>query len=224
MAVAIGGGSSCEWSAALTARRSPSHPQRHRGTELWDVARHRRVGALTGHTGAIRAFAFGPTGRRLRPRRRTTPYGWDTKLHLACERGRKVFFLPVIAGQRGDWPQFRLVLAQICGRRMGPGPPAAGRSGFGPAGPTFPRQPSLTCVDAGSTAPCRSRSVAAGGALLQRRRRSAIGVEAGRMCCDAPRGWRRRFFTTNRGKPGQTKTPRRGEPRPGSDCRPANVT
>ena len=39
--------------------------------------------------------------------------GWTTKVHLACEQGRKVLSLRVSGGQRGDSPQFILVLAGI---------------------------------------------------------------------------------------------------------------
>jgi transposase len=39
--------------------------------------------------------------------------GWTTKLHLACEQGRKVLSLVLTAGQRGDSPQFTTVLDRI---------------------------------------------------------------------------------------------------------------
>jgi hypothetical protein len=39
--------------------------------------------------------------------------GWTTKLHLACEQGRKVLAFAVTGGQRGDSPQFATVLGRI---------------------------------------------------------------------------------------------------------------
>ncbi|MGW9198731.1 IS5 family transposase [Micromonospora chersina] len=39
--------------------------------------------------------------------------GWTTKLHLACEQGRKPLSMLLTAGQRGDSPQFTRVLAGI---------------------------------------------------------------------------------------------------------------
>lgn len=47
--------------------------------------------------------------------------GWTTKLHLACEQGRKLLAVVVTAGQRGDSPQFTVVLEQIRVPRPGPG-------------------------------------------------------------------------------------------------------
>lgn len=49
--------------------------------------------------------------------------GWTTKLHLACEQGRKVLSLVVTGGQRGDSPQFATVLGRIRVPRTGGGRP-----------------------------------------------------------------------------------------------------
>jgi transposase len=49
--------------------------------------------------------------------------GWTTKLHLACEQGRKVLSLVLTAGQRGDSPQFATVLGRIRVPRLGGGRP-----------------------------------------------------------------------------------------------------
>lgn len=49
--------------------------------------------------------------------------GWTTKLHLACEQGRKVLSVVVTGGQRGDSPQFVTVLARIRVPRAGGGRP-----------------------------------------------------------------------------------------------------
>lgn len=49
--------------------------------------------------------------------------GWTTKLHLACEQAQKPLSLVVTAGQRGDSPQFQVVLGRIRVARPGPGRP-----------------------------------------------------------------------------------------------------
>jgi transposase len=47
--------------------------------------------------------------------------GWTSKLHLACEQGRKPLAMLVTGGQRGDSPQFMRVLARIRVPRPGGG-------------------------------------------------------------------------------------------------------
>ncbi|WP_433193824.1 IS5 family transposase [Nocardia sp. CA-107356] len=47
--------------------------------------------------------------------------GWTTKTHLACEQGRKPLAVVITAGQRGDSPQFEVVLEQISVPRVGSG-------------------------------------------------------------------------------------------------------
>ncbi len=49
--------------------------------------------------------------------------GWTTKLHLACEQGRKVLAFVVTGGQRGDSPQFATVLGRVRVPRPGGGRP-----------------------------------------------------------------------------------------------------
>lgn len=49
--------------------------------------------------------------------------GWTTKVHLACDQGRKPLALILTAGQRGDSPQFVPVLDAIRVKRCGPGRP-----------------------------------------------------------------------------------------------------
>jgi transposase len=49
--------------------------------------------------------------------------GWTTKLHLACEQGRKVLSVVVTGGQRGDSPQLVTVLERIRVPRTGVGRP-----------------------------------------------------------------------------------------------------
>lgn len=49
--------------------------------------------------------------------------GWTTKLHLATEQGQKPLSLVITAGQRGDSPQFQVVLGRIRVARAGCGRP-----------------------------------------------------------------------------------------------------
>jgi transposase len=49
--------------------------------------------------------------------------GLTTKVHLACEQGRRPLSLVITAGQRGDSPQFTTVLDRIRVNAPGPGRP-----------------------------------------------------------------------------------------------------
>ena len=49
--------------------------------------------------------------------------GLTTKVHLACEQGQKPLSVVITAGQRGDSPQFQVVLSQIRVPRPGRGRP-----------------------------------------------------------------------------------------------------
>nr|WP_308186128.1 IS5 family transposase [Streptomyces sp. MNU76] len=49
--------------------------------------------------------------------------GLTTKLHLAVEQAQKPMALVITAGQRGDSPQFQVVLGRIRVPRLGPGRP-----------------------------------------------------------------------------------------------------
>ena len=49
--------------------------------------------------------------------------GLTTKVHLACEQGQKPLSIVITAGQRGDSPQFQVVLGQIRVPRPGGGRP-----------------------------------------------------------------------------------------------------
>ncbi|WP_434094723.1 IS5 family transposase [Streptomyces hyaluromycini] len=49
--------------------------------------------------------------------------GLTTKLHLAVEQGQKLMSIVITAGQRGDSPQFEVVLSRIRVPRLGPGRP-----------------------------------------------------------------------------------------------------
>ncbi len=47
--------------------------------------------------------------------------GWTTKIHLACEQGRKPLAYQITAGQRADCPQLPAVVSEIDVARLGPG-------------------------------------------------------------------------------------------------------
>lgn len=49
--------------------------------------------------------------------------GLTTKLHLAVEQAQKPMSLVITAGQRGDSPQFQVVLGRVWVPRLGPGRP-----------------------------------------------------------------------------------------------------
>jgi transposase len=49
--------------------------------------------------------------------------GWTTKVHLAVEQGQKPLSVVVTAGQRGDSPQFQVVLDRVRVARIGCGRP-----------------------------------------------------------------------------------------------------
>lgn len=49
--------------------------------------------------------------------------GVTTKIHLACEQGRKPMAVVLTGGQRGDSPQFTAVLERVRVARVGPGRP-----------------------------------------------------------------------------------------------------
>lgn len=49
--------------------------------------------------------------------------GLTTKIHLTVEQAQKLMSLVITAGQRGDSPQFQVVLGRIRVPRLGPGRP-----------------------------------------------------------------------------------------------------
>jgi hypothetical protein len=51
--------------------------------------------------------------------------GLTTKLHLTVERRQKPMSIVITAGQRGDSPQFEVVLGRVRVPRPGPGRPRA---------------------------------------------------------------------------------------------------
>ncbi len=79
--------------------------------------------------------------------------GLTTKVHLACEQGQKPLPVVITAGQRGDSPQFQVVLDRIRvpdQARDGRGP---ARTGCWPTRPTAPAPTAATCAGAASPAP-----------------------------------------------------------------------
>jgi transposase len=58
--------------------------------------------------------------------------GLTTKIHLGCEQGQKPLSVVLTAGQRGDSPQFTVVLDRIRVPRLGGGRPTAGQRGDSP--------------------------------------------------------------------------------------------
>jgi hypothetical protein len=75
--------------------------------------------------------------------------GLTTKFHLAVEQGQKPLALIVTAGQRGDSPQFTVVLDAVSVSRPG-GRPGPARTGSWPTRPTGRARTALTCGAAGS--------------------------------------------------------------------------
>ena len=84
--------------------------------------------------------------------------GLTSKVHLACEQGQKPLSVIITAGQRGDSPQFTVVLDAIRvprpGQRAGPAP---ARTGSWRTRPTAPAPTALTCAAAASAAPSRRK-------------------------------------------------------------------
>ncbi|WP_433709427.1 hypothetical protein ACQP2U_23300 [Nocardia sp. CA-084685] len=76
--------------------------------------------------------------------------GWTTKIHLACEQGRKTLSIALSAGQRGDSPQFTAVLDGIAVPRLGKGRPVPVRTRSWPTRHTAPAPIALSCAGGGS--------------------------------------------------------------------------
>jgi len=83
--------------------------------------------------------------------------GLTTKVHLACEQGQKPLSVVITAGQRGDSPQFQVVLGRIRVPRPGRGRPRT-RPGRVLADKAYvSRGNALTCGGAESGARSRRR-------------------------------------------------------------------
>ena len=112
------------WARILTALRGQADAV---GLVTWDVSVDSTITRAHQHA----------AGARRRPDLQVEPPGdepadhalgrsrggWTTKLHLACEQGRKPLSLVVTGGQRGDSPQFATVLGRIRVVRPGGGRP-----------------------------------------------------------------------------------------------------
>ncbi|SEL47585.1 Putative transposase of IS4/5 family [Nonomuraea pusilla] len=128
----------------LPAGKRPGRPSRWSKRQLIDGIRWRvRRRAVAGRTGVLRLLAGGlqpvpppaagrhlaahpPGGLRPEPADHAlgrSRGGLSTKLHLACDQGRRLLALVLTAGQRGDAPQFPAVMAAIRVPRLGPGRP-----------------------------------------------------------------------------------------------------
>jgi transposase len=90
------------------------------GLICWDVSVDSTIARAHQHAAGARTDASmqkePPGGVRAEPADHAlgrSRGGWTTKVHLACEQGRKTLSLRVSGGQRGDSPQFIAVLAGI---------------------------------------------------------------------------------------------------------------
>lgn len=93
-----------------------------RGLIMWDVSVDSTIVRAHQHAAGARrdhAVPGEPADHALGRSRG----GWTTKLHLACEQGRRLMSLVLTGGQRGDSPQFIAVLEHIRVPRLGPGRP-----------------------------------------------------------------------------------------------------
>jgi transposase len=84
--------------------------------------------------------------------------GLTTKLHLGCEQGQKPLSIVLTAGQRGDSPQFTVVLDASGSRDPMVAVPAPGPIGSWPTRPTPHARTGGTCVGVGSRRPSRPRA------------------------------------------------------------------
>jgi transposase len=98
-----------------------------RGLITWDVSVDSTINRVHQHAAGARTD---PGGQKQPPGDEPADHalgrsrgGWTTKIHLACEQGRKVLSLVLTAGHRGDSPQFAAVLEGIRVARTGPGRP-----------------------------------------------------------------------------------------------------
>jgi transposase len=97
------------------------------GLITWDVSVDSTINRVHQHAAGARTD---PAGQKEPPGDEPGDHalgrsrgGWTTKIHLACEQGRKALSVVLTAGQRGDSPQFATVLGGIRVARTGPGRP-----------------------------------------------------------------------------------------------------
>ena len=112
------------WKAILTALQARADAA---GLITWDVSVDSTVTRAHQHAAGARhdaqAQAEPPIGEPADHGLGRSRGGLTSKLHLAVEQGQKMLALVITAGQRGDSPQFALVLSCIRVPRSGPGRP-----------------------------------------------------------------------------------------------------
>ena len=115
------------WRAILTALQGRADAA---GLITWDVSVDSTVARAHQHAAGARKRgdlqAEPPGGVQAEPADHglgRSRGGLTTKVHLACEQGQKPLSVVITAGQRGDSPQFQVVLGRIRVPRTGPGRP-----------------------------------------------------------------------------------------------------
>ena len=115
------------WQRLLTALQAHADAA---GRVRWDVSVDSTSVRAHQHAAGARRHGDGqkepPGGNEVEPDDHAlgrSRGGRTTKVHLACEQGRKALSLLLTAGQRGDSPQFVPVLRRVRVPRLGPGRP-----------------------------------------------------------------------------------------------------
>lgn len=95
------------------------------GLISWDVSVDSTVNRAHQHAGGARRCPdeqVEPPGDEPADHALGRPRGgWTTKIHLACEQGRKPLAFQFTGGQRADCPQLPAVVSEIDVARLGPG-------------------------------------------------------------------------------------------------------
>ena len=112
------------WPAILTALQARADAA---GLITWDVSVDSTVTRAHQHAAGARrepeSQVEPPIGEPADHGLGRSRGGLSTKLHLAVEQRQKMLALVITAGQRGDSPQFAVVLSRIRVPRIGPGRP-----------------------------------------------------------------------------------------------------
>ncbi|WP_405680349.1 IS5 family transposase [Streptomyces sp. NBC_01238] len=100
------------------------------GLITWDVSVDSTIARAHQHAAGARKKGICRSSRRVASSPEPDDHGLGrsrggltTKLHLAVEQAQKPMSLVITAGQRGDSPQFQVVLDRIRVPRLGPGRP-----------------------------------------------------------------------------------------------------
>ncbi|WP_407641708.1 IS5 family transposase [Amycolatopsis panacis] len=101
------------------------------GLITWDVSVDSTIARAHQHAAGARKKGMNRRNHQVESATRNRPDhalgrsrgGWTTKLHLATEQEQKPLSLVITAGQRGDSPQFHVVLDAIRVDRVGRGRP-----------------------------------------------------------------------------------------------------